>query len=98
MGAAGADVHAEAAGYGLVSEVVEAGAALARAEAIASRLAAASRDTIMLTLRALRRAEHTGYSDYLDTELELAALNLHNPDVAGARLSYKKPPAGSGEA
>jgi enoyl-CoA hydratase/carnithine racemase len=86
----------EAAGYGLVSEVVHAGAALARAEVIASRLAAASRDTIMLTLRALRRAEFSGYRDYLDAELELAALNLHNPEVAAARLSFKKP-AGGGE-
>jgi 2-(1,2-epoxy-1,2-dihydrophenyl)acetyl-CoA isomerase len=86
----------EAAGYGLVSEVVNAGGALARAEAIAERLASASRDTTQLTLRALRRAEQAGYRDYLDTELELAALNLHNPEVAAARLSYKKP-AGGGE-
>lgn len=85
----------KALGYGLVSEVVNAGVALARAEAIASRLASTSRDTMQLTLRALRRAEQSGYRDYLDTELELAALNLHNPDVAAARLSYKKP-AGNG--
>jgi enoyl-CoA hydratase/carnithine racemase len=86
----------EAASYGLVSEVVDAGAALSRAEAIAGRLASASRDTTTLTLRALRRTEQAGYRDYLDTELELAGLNLHNPDVAAARLSFKKP-AGSAE-
>ena len=79
----------EALAYGLVSEVVQAGAGLARAEAIADHLARTSRDTTQLTLRALRRAEHANHRDYLDTELELAALNLHNPDVAAARLSYK---------
>jgi 2-(1,2-epoxy-1,2-dihydrophenyl)acetyl-CoA isomerase len=86
----------EAASYGLVSEVVDAGGAAARAESIAERVAAASRDTTQLTLRALRRAEQAEYRDYLDTELELAALNLHNPEVAAARLSFKKT-AGGGE-
>lgn len=85
----------EAAGHGLVSEVVDAGAALPRSVAIASRFAGVSRDTMHLTLRALRRAEHSGYRDYLDAELELAALNLHNPDVAAARLSYKTPKRGA---
>jgi hypothetical protein len=46
--------------------------------------------TTALTLRALRRAEHSGYRDYLDAELELAALNLHNPDIVAARMSFKK--------
>lgn len=86
----------DAFAYGLASEIVDAGGALARAEAIAERLASASRDTTLLTLRALRRAEQAGYRDYLDTELELAALNLHNPEVATARLSFRKP-AGGGE-
>jgi enoyl-CoA hydratase/carnithine racemase len=85
----------EASALGLVSEVVDAGEALPRAVTIASRFAGVSRDTMQLTLRALRRAEHSGYRDYLDAELELAALNLHNPDVAAARLSYKKPRQGA---
>jgi enoyl-CoA hydratase/carnithine racemase len=85
----------DAAACGLASEVVEAGAALPRALEIASRFAGVSRDTMHLTLRALRRAEQSGYRDYLDAELELAALNLHNPDVAAARVSYKKPKRGA---
>lgn len=83
----------EALGYGLVTEVVAQGGALERALQVAQNFGGTSRDTIALTLRALRRAEHSGYRDYLDAELELAALNLHNPDVAAARMSYKQPPA-----
>jgi enoyl-CoA hydratase/carnithine racemase len=82
----------EAFGYGLVAEVVAQGLSLERAVEIAQMLGRHSRDATALTLRALRRAEHSGYRDYLDAELELAALNLHNPDVAEARLSYKRPP------
>jgi 2-(1,2-epoxy-1,2-dihydrophenyl)acetyl-CoA isomerase len=81
---------AEALGYGLASVVTENGQALSAAEAMAVRLAGASRDTVLLTLRVLRRAEQVNHRDYLDGELELAALNLKNPDVAAARLSYKK--------
>ncbi len=64
--------------------------ALARAVAIAETFARSSRDTIALTLRALRRAEHSSYRDYLDAELELAALNLHNPGIAATRVNFKK--------
>jgi len=81
---------AEAEEYGLVSVVVDSGTALAHAETLAARLSDGSRDTVLLTLRALRRAEQIGHREYLDSELELAALNLRNPDVAAARLSYKK--------
>jgi 2-(1,2-epoxy-1,2-dihydrophenyl)acetyl-CoA isomerase len=80
----------EALAVGLVSEVVDAGGALTRALAIARVLAATSRDTTRLTLRALRRAEHSSHRDYLDSELELAALNLHNPEVNAARMSFKQ--------
>jgi enoyl-CoA hydratase/carnithine racemase len=80
---------AEAHRLGLVTEVTGTGGARARALAIAEAIAATSRDTTLLTLRAIRRAEQTSHRDYLDAELELAALNLHGPDVAAARLSYK---------
>jgi enoyl-CoA hydratase/carnithine racemase len=81
----------EAHRLGLVTEVVETGAALGRAAAIADGIAGTSRDATRLALRAIRRAEHASHRDYLDAELELAALNLHNPDVAAGRMSFKKP-------
>lgn len=80
----------EAFDAGLVSEVTAPGEALARAVAIAETFTRSSRDTTALTLRALRRAEHSSYRDYLDTELELAALNLHNPGIAATRVNFKK--------
>jgi enoyl-CoA hydratase/carnithine racemase len=87
----------EAFDAGLVSEVTAPGEALARAIAVAETFRGASRDTTMLTLRALRRAEHSGYRDYLDAELELAALNLRNPGVAATRVNFRKtdPAAGA---
>jgi enoyl-CoA hydratase/carnithine racemase len=85
----------EAFDAGLVSEITAPGEALERALAIAEAVARCSRDTTALTLRALRRAEQSGYRDYLDAELELAALNLHNPDVAAGRMSFKKAAAPS---
>jgi 2-(1,2-epoxy-1,2-dihydrophenyl)acetyl-CoA isomerase len=81
---------AEAFALGLVTEVVASGQALARSLSLGESLAKTSRDTTRLALRALRRAEHTGHRDYLDAELELAALNLHNPEVAAGRMSFKK--------
>lgn len=86
----------EAFEYGLVTEVVAAGEALARAEMIAAGFMPVSRDTISLSLRALRKAEEKSHREYLDSELELAALNLHNPDVAAARMSFKKTSAAEG--
>jgi 2-(1,2-epoxy-1,2-dihydrophenyl)acetyl-CoA isomerase len=86
----------EALDYGLVTEVVAPGEALTRSEEIAANLAKTSRDTVMLALRALRRTEHGSHRDYLDAELELAALNLHNPDVTAARMSFKKPAPATG--
>jgi 2-(1,2-epoxy-1,2-dihydrophenyl)acetyl-CoA isomerase len=86
----------EAREYGLVTEVVAPGEALARSEAIAASFASTSRDTILLALRALRKAEHGSHRDYLDAELELAALNLHSPEIAAARMSFKKPAAAAG--
>jgi enoyl-CoA hydratase/carnithine racemase len=80
----------EAYEAGLVSEVTAPGEALERALALAEALGRSSRDTTTLTLRALRRAEQSGYRDYLDAELEMAALNLHNPDVAATRMSFRK--------
>jgi 2-(1,2-epoxy-1,2-dihydrophenyl)acetyl-CoA isomerase len=79
----------EAFAAGLVSELTAPGEALERALARATTLAQLSPDTVALTLKALRRAEQSGYRDYLDAELELAALNLHNPDVAAGRMSFK---------
>lgn len=84
----------EAFDLGLVSELAKPGEALDRAVAIAEQYARASRDTATLTLRALRRAEHSSYRDFLDAELELAALNLHNPEVAASRASFRKGSAG----
>jgi 2-(1,2-epoxy-1,2-dihydrophenyl)acetyl-CoA isomerase len=81
---------AECFSFGLASEAVSTGEALTRSLVVAERLAQPSRDTTGLTLRAIRRAEQAGYRDYLDAELELAALNLHNPDVTAARMSFKK--------
>ena len=80
----------EAFDAGLASEIAAQGETLNRALAIAETVARGSRDTTALTLRALRRAEQSGYRDYLDAEFELAALNLHNPDVAAGRMSFKK--------
>jgi enoyl-CoA hydratase/carnithine racemase len=79
----------EAFAAGLASEAVPQGEALGRAVTIAEQFATPSRDTTALTLRAIRRAEQASYRDYLDAELELAALNLHNPDIAEARMSFK---------
>jgi enoyl-CoA hydratase/carnithine racemase len=80
----------EAFEAGLASEATAPGKALDRAVEIAVAIAGGSRDATALTLRAIRRAEQSGYRDYLDAELELAALNLHNPDVAARRMSFKK--------
>jgi 2-(1,2-epoxy-1,2-dihydrophenyl)acetyl-CoA isomerase len=75
---------------GLASEATAPGKALERALEIAEALASGSRDATALTLRAIRRAEQANYRDYLEAELELAALNLHNPDVAARRMSFKR--------
>ena len=80
----------EALEAGLASEATAPGKALERALAIAEALAGGSRNATALTLRAIRRAEQASYRDYLDAELELAALNLHNPDIAARRMSFKK--------
>lgn len=87
----------EAFDAGLVSEITAPGEALQRALEIAETIARSSRDTTAVTLRAIRRAEHSSYRDYLDAELELAALNLHNPDVAAGRMSFKTLPPSAGK-
>jgi enoyl-CoA hydratase/carnithine racemase len=87
----------EAFDAGLVSEVTAPGETLKRALEIAETIAHSSRDTTALTLRAIRRAEHSNYRDYLDAELELAALNLHNPDVAAGRMSFETRPRRGGD-
>lgn len=80
----------EAFEAGLASEATAPGKALERALEIAEAIAAGSRDATALSLRAIRRAEQASHHDYLEAELELAALNLHHPDVATRRMSFKK--------
>lgn len=81
----------EAHDLNLVSETTEPGKALSRAIEIANELANTSRDTLMLTKRLLRRAEQSGYQSFMQAELELASLNLHNPELATSRMNFKDP-------
>ena len=82
---------------GLASEAMAPGKALERALEIADSIAGGAREATALTLRALRRAEQANHRDYLDAELELAALNLQSPDVAARRMSFKKSAAAQKE-
>jgi 2-(1,2-epoxy-1,2-dihydrophenyl)acetyl-CoA isomerase len=76
-----------AADAGLVSEVVPAGTATARATEIAARLAAGPRGSNALTKRLAARA-HAGLADFLASERVAVSLAGQGPDAAEGRAAF----------
>lgn len=79
---------------GLVNRLVEPGAAVEEALALARRLAAGPADALQLTKALLCRAPALSLDTFLDEEHVHVALNGHSPDVAEGRQAFldKRPP------
>jgi 2-(1,2-epoxy-1,2-dihydrophenyl)acetyl-CoA isomerase len=89
---------AEAQAWGLVSEVVDAGALQARAAELAASLAALPTKAIGMTKRLLERGATAGLEDQLEWEAQLQSAAVKSADFAEGVNAFleKRPPSFKG--